>query len=423
MTRVTVLDGGLRVVTAQMSERDSVAVGVWVRCGSRDEPARLNGVSHVVEHLAFKGTRRRTGEQITREIEGAGGLLDASTGEESTCYYAQVLPGDLACAVDVLLDMVTAPAFRADQLEVQKDIVIEEIRAIEDRPASLVEDLFSEALWGRHPLGRRILGTERSIRAITRADLVDFHRRLYTRGACVVAFAGRVDHDDAVALVRRAARRMRDGGRHAFRPATSRQRARRIVAQARETEEAHVVLGFKTFRRGHPARFALKIVSTLLGENMSSRLFEHVREKRGLAYSIHSGVDRYIDTGCLYVGGGFDSARLDVALRAIARELERLRTRRVPRAELERAKQYVLGQFTMGLEKTISRMVWVGENLLLGGRAPDQARTIRRLEAVTADDVLRVARMVVRANRMSLATIGPPQDEHRLARSIEIKTV
>jgi predicted Zn-dependent peptidase len=193
--------------------------------------------------------------------------------------------------------------------------------------------------------------------------------------------------------------------------------------QARDTEEAHVTLGFKTFRREHPGRFALKIVSTLLGENMSSRLFENVREKHGLAYSIQSGVDRFMDTGCFYVGGGFDVARLPVALRAIVRELDRLRVRRVPPVELERAKQYVLGQFTMGLEKTISRMVWVGENLLLSGRVPDQARTIRRLKAITADDVQRVARMVVRANRMSLATIGPPLDEQRLVRSIEMKTV
>jgi len=421
--QVTVLDGGLRVVTAEMADRESVSVGVWLRCGSRDEAARVNGISHFIEHLVFKGTRRRTGEALTREIEGAGGSLNASTGEESTFYYAQVLRDHLACAVDVLLDMVIAPRFRADQLDVQKDIVLEEIRMIEDRPASLVEDLFSEALWGRHPLGRRILGTERSMRGITRADLVEYHRRRYTRGACVVAFAGRVNHDEAVALVRRAARGMRTARRPAFRAANSRQRAPRIVVQRRETEEAHVVLGFKTFPRGHPGRFALKIMSTLLGENMSSRLFEHVREKRGLAYSIHSGIDRYIDSGCLYIGGGFDAARLDVALRAVVHELERLRVRRVPRAELERAKQYVLGQFRMGLEKTMSRMVWMGESLLMSGRVPDEARTVRRIEALTADDVQRVARMVLRPNRMSVAAIGPPHDERRLARSIEMKTV
>lgn len=422
MTRLTVLDGGLRVVTAEMADRESVSVGVWLRCGSRDEAARVNGISHFIEHLVFKGTRRRTGEALTREIEGAGGSLNASTGEESTFYYAQVLPERLRCAVDVLLDMVTAPTFRADQLDVQKDIVVEEIRMVEDRPASLVEDLFSEALWGTHPLGRRILGTERSIRKITRRDLVEYHRRRYTRAACVVAFAGRVDHDEAVALVGRAARGMQAGRAHTFRPANSRQRAPRIVVQGRETEEAHVVLGFKTFARAHPARFALKIVSTLLGENMSSRLFERVRERRGLAYSIHSGIDRYVDSGCLYIGGGFDAARLDVALRAVVRELERLRTRRVPRAELERAKQYALGQFRMGLEKTMSRMVWVGENLLLGGRVPDAARTVRRIEAVTTDEVQRVARMVLRPNRMSVAVIGPPRDEQRLARSIEMAT-
>lgn len=420
MMQVTALDGGLRVVTAEMPDRASVAVGVWVRCGSRDEPARLNGISHFIEHLAFKGTRRRSGEQITREIEGAGGSINASTGEENTFYYAQVLPENLELAVDVLLDMIVRPAFRADQLDVQKDIVLEEIRMIEDRPASLVEDLFSEALWDTHPLGRRIVGTERSIGSISRADLLGYHRRMYARNACVVALAGRVRHDEAVRLVRAAARRMPAGRRQRFRPADNRGRAARICMQPRETEEAHVVLGFRTFPRSHPARFALKLASTLLGENMSSRLFENVREKRGLAYSIQSGIDRYVDTGCIYVGGGFDTARLTSALRAIVRELDRLRARRVPRGELERAKRYVLGQFTMGLERSMSRMVWMGENLLLSGRVPDAARVVRRIEALTADDVQRVARMVFRPHRMGLAYIGPAQDEARLARSIEL---
>jgi predicted Zn-dependent peptidase len=420
MTQVTTLDGGLRVVTAELPGRESVAVGIWVRCGSRDEPARLNGVSHFIEHLAFKGTRRRSGEQITREIEGAGGSINASTGEESTFYYAQVLPRDIDRAVDVLVDMVVGPAFRADQLEVQKDIVIEEIRMIEDRPASLVEDLFSEVLWDSHPLGRRIVGTEQSVRSISRADLVGYHRRMYARNACVVALAGRVRHDEAVRLVRAAAGRMPARSRQRFRPARTRQRAPHVCALARETEEAHLVLGFRTFPRSHPARFALKVASTLLGENMSSRLFENVREKRGLAYSIHSGIDRYVDTGCFYVGGGFDPARVTAALRAVVRELDRLRVRRVPRGELERAKRYVVGQYMMALERSMSRMVWMGENLLLGGRVPDAARVVRRIEALTADDVQRVARMVFQPYRMGLAYIGPPQDEARLARSIEL---
>ncbi len=423
MMRMTTLDGGLRVVTAEMPERDSVAVGVWVRCGSRDEPARLNGVSHFIEHLAFKGTRRRTGEQITREIEGAGGTFNASTNEESTFYHAQVLPGNLDQAVDVLLDMVSRPAFRADQLGVQKDIVIEEIRMIEDRPSCVVEDLFSEALWGHHPLGRRILGTERSVRGIARADLVAYHRRMYGREACVVALAGKVRHDEAVKLVRALAHRMPAGRRRSFRRAGMRQRAPRIAQQSRETEESHVVLGFKTFHRDHPWRFGLKIVSTLLGENMSSRLFENVREKRGLAYSIHSGIDRYVDAGCFYVGGGFDTARLPVALRAIMRELDRLRARRVPRAELERARQYTLGQFTMALEKSMSRMVWMGENVLLSGRVPDPARTVKRIQAVSADDVQRIARAIFRPTRITLATVGPRQDEQRLARCLEMREI
>jgi len=421
MTHLTTLDGGLRVVTAEMPDRESVAVGVWLRCGSRDEPARLNGVSHLIEHYVFKGTRRRTGEQLTREIEGAGGSLDASTGEESTFYYAQVLPEHVGCAVDTLMDMVVAPTFQADQLDVQKDIVIEEIRMVEDRPASLVEDLFSEALWGTHPLGRRVLGTERSIAGITRADLVGYHKRMYARAAGVVALAGNVRHDKAVRLVERATRRMPSSKPPRFRSVVERQRRPVVEVRTRETEEGHIVLGFRTFPRQHPARFALRIISTILGENMSSRLFENVREKRGLAYSIYSGIDRYIDTGCFYVGGGLDTARLTVGLRAVVRECERLRVHRVPRAELDRAKQYAVGQLSMGLEKSMSRMIWMGEELLLSGRVPDAAETVRRLRGVTAGDVQRVARMVFRPSRMGLAYIGPPQDEARLRRSIELE--
>jgi predicted Zn-dependent peptidase len=421
MMRVTTLDGGLRVVTAEMPERESVAVGVWVRCGSRDEPARLGGVSHFIEHLAFKGTRRRTGEQITREIEGAGGTINASTGEETTFYHAQVLPEGLPLAVDVLLDMVSGPVFRADQLDVQKDIVIEEIRTLEDQPSCVVEDLFSEALWAPHALGRRILGTARTVRAMRRADIAGYHRRMYTRGSCVVALAGKVCHDEALRLVRAAVRRLPAGGPLRVRRADGRRRAPRRLTVSRETEEAHVVLGVKTFPREHPWRFGLKIISTLLGENMSSRLFENVREKRGLAYSIQSGVDRFMDTGCFYVGGGFDVARLPVALRAIVRELDRLRVRRVPPVELERAKQYVLGQFAMALEKSMSRMIWMGENLLLSGRVPDPARTVERVKAVSADDVQRIAQGIFRPGRIHLAYVGPAQDEQRLARCLELK--
>jgi len=421
MMRVTTLDGGLQVVTAEMPERGSVAVGVWLRCGSRDEPARLNGISHFVEHLVFKGTRRRTGEQITREIEGAGGSINASTGEESTFYHAQVLPENLGRAVDILFDMVARPTFRADQLDVQKDIVIEEIRMVEDQPAYLVDDLFSEALWGRHPLARRITGTERSVRGICRGDIVAYHRRMYTRGACVVALAGKVCHDEAVERVRAATRGVPAGGRRAFRRVAGRRRAPRVVTRARETEEAHVVLGFPTFRRDHPWRFGLKIISTLLGENMSSRLFENVREKRGLAYSIRSGIDRYVDTGCFYVGGGFDVKRLSLALRAIVRELDRLRTKRVPGAELDRAKQYALGQFAMALERSMTRMVWMGENVLLSGRLPDEAETIKRIKAVSADDVQRIARAVFRPKTIGAAVIWPARDERRLARYLEMK--
>ncbi|MBN1917487.1 MAG: insulinase family protein [Verrucomicrobia bacterium] len=423
MTYVTTLDGGLRVVTAEMPDRQSVSVGVWLRCGSRDESARLNGISHFIEHYVFKGTRRRTGEQITREIEGVGGSLDASTGEESTFYYAHVLPEHLECAVDTLMDMVVSPTFPADQLDVQKDIVLEEIRMVEDRPSSLVEDLFSEALWGTHPLGRRVLGTVGTIERMTRADLVGYQKRMYTRAGCVVALAGNVRHDAAVKLVGRGARRMPGPPTARFRRVVERQRRPVVKVFARETEEGHVVLGVRTFRRGHPARFALRIISTILGENMSSRLFENVREKRGLAYSIYSGIDRYMDTGCLYVGGGLDTARLTVGLRAIVHEFDRLRRHRIGRAELERAKQYAVGQLTMGLEKSMSRVVWIGENLLLSGCVPDPAETIRRLRAITADDVQRVARLVFRPGRTALAYIGPVQDEARLRRSIELEAL
>lgn len=405
--KIEKLDNGLRVVTTCMPQMHSVAVGVWVACGLRHEPKHLNGISHFVEHLVFKGTKNRTDQQISQSIEGVGGVLNASTGEEITFYYSQVPREKFALAVEVLLDIAINPTFKEEYLEKQRSIVLEEIHMYEDRPSSVVQDMINEVMWGNHPLGRRILGTEKSVQGISRADIVEYHRRMYGAGNCVLSVAGAATHEEVVARVREHSRHITRGARHRFKRVKDVQRKSRALFHQRETEQCHFCLGVRTFHREHPDRFALKLLSTLLGENMSSRLFQEVREKRGLAYSIYTDIDRYIDTGALVISAGVVIDRTREAIATVLREVKKLKDKPVSKRELGRAREYVLGQVKMGMDRVMSQMMWAGENLLLSREVPSHEKIMRRLQAVTTDDIHRIANKIFVDDRLNLALIGP----------------
>ncbi len=415
---VTRLDNGLRIATTNMPNMKSVSIGVWFGCGSRYESKRINGISHLIEHFAFKGTRKRPGDEICETIEGLGGEINASTSEESTVYYIRIRREKLPLATEVLLDMVINAVFRKDLLEKQRDIVVEEIHMHEDRPSSHASILFDRLMWGRHPLGFHVLGTVESTSNITRKEIVKYTRKMYCSNNCVVAAAGDIDHEDFVRLVMKHSRNLRCGREVAFKPLRLRQRKPNLLVKQRETEQAHLLLGVPALRWSHRGRYALKLISTILGENMSSRLFKSVREERGYAYCINTGIDSFIDAGTFYVEAGIVTDKIKPAIRLIVREMSRLTRAKLPEKELERAKESVRGSLIMGSEQTISRMYWLGDSLRMANRIDEIDHTINAVMNVSAEGVRDLARCLFRQDRLNLALIGDIDSESSIEKCL-----
>ena len=405
--QVTRLPNGLRVATAAMTHVESVSIGVWVGAGGRYEPAAWSGISHFVEHLLFKGTRRRSARQLSEAIEGRGGELNAFTQEEDTCYFARVAAERTWEGLDVLLDMYLEPRLAPEDIGRERAVVVEEIMMGRDQPQQVVDEALGELLWPAHPLGRPITGTPETIGRLGRREIRQYLRDTYVPANTVLAFAGQVDHAACVERVGRYLAELPGGAPVRFAPVRPGLKPHRLCLVRKEIEQAHVALGIRTFGRHDPRRFALKLLSVVLGENMSSRLFQVVREEHGLAYAIQSGAHLFHDAGTLSVTAGLDSERIDRALHLIVRELRRLRDEPVGPRELARARDYAVGQIRLGLEGTGSQMMWVGEQIRAYGRIVSPEATIEALQAVTVSDVQDLARHILRPAGMSLAVVAP----------------
>lgn len=408
--QLTTLPCGTRVITSAIPHVESVSLGVWVGVGGRHEPNRLCGASHFMEHMLFKGTGRRSAHAISQEIEGRGGYLNAFTQEENTCFYARVPFDSMVPAFDVLADMYLDPKLAAAEIDRERAVIMEEMLMYRDQPQHLVHDMLGEALWHGHPLGRPIIGTENTVQSMSRDDLYGFWQQHYVPANTVFACAGKVQHDACVTLVSDALSARTRGRRSRFRKATPEVGLQPLSVVHREIEQVHAVLGIRLFGRTDERRFALQILSAVLGENMSSRLFQIVRERHGLAYSVHSSIQLFADTGALMISAGFDRARAKRALNLIVRELLRLRERRVPKAEFGRARDYLLGQMRLGLESTSNHMNWIGENLLALGRIVHPHDVIAKLQAVTPADVQAVANDVLTSDVVSLSLVTPSNE-------------
>lgn len=404
------LPSGVRVVTAPMPHVESVSLGVWIGAGGRCESARQSGVSHFLEHILFKGTARRTAREISQAIEGRGGDINAFTQEESTCYYARVAAPYTWQALDVLTDMILHPRLAPADIKKERDVIIEEIMMVRDQPHQQVEETLGELMWLNHPLGRPLAGTCESVRGIGREELLAYKRRHYVPSNIVIAFAGKVEHAACVERVRSAFPEAGGAAPEPFAPLGRAVRRKPLEVLSKEVEQAHLALGFRTFGRRDPQRFALKLLSVILGENMSSRLFQVVREQYGLAYAIQCGGHLFHDTGAFIVTGGLDRDRLDRALPLIARELRRIKEKPVGRAELERARDYSIGQIQLGLESTTSQMMWIGEHILAYGRVKAPEEGIQSLKKVTATDIQQLANRIVCGPQASLAMVLPDAD-------------
>ena len=411
MNRITELSNGVRVVTAPMPHMESVALGVWIGVGGRYESKRLCGISHFIEHLLFKGTTRRSAKQISQTVEGVGGYLNAFTGEESTCFYAKASYRHLDILLDVIGDMYLHPKFAVADIDKERRVIKEELLMYRDQPDHYVHELLTETLWPDHPLGRSLAGTPASLDGIVRATLLDFKRRSYSAGNTIVAVAGHCEHDDIVARVEQMLPVARAARPPRFEPARDGQRRARLRFLSKAVEQTHLAIAVRGFSRHDPRRYALKLASVILGENMSSRLFQTIREKHGLAYSIQSSTSYFSDTGALVISAGLDTKRLPKALRLVLQELGKLAKRPPSAEELRRAKDYAIGQMRLGLESTSNQMMWIGEHLLAYGfvQSPDEIEA--KIEAVTTDQIQEVAAAIFRNNRLNVAVITPSKDE------------
>lgn len=409
-TESTTLPSGLRVVSARMPHLASVSLGIWVGTGGRYETARENGAAHFIEHLLFKGTRNRSAARISQDIEGIGGYLNAFTDEELTCFYSRAVASRLPDLLDVLLDMFLQSRFAPAEIAKEREVILEEQSMYLDQPAEHVHDLLNAAQFPRHPLGRPVIGTRASVRRLDRPALLGFLGRHYVAQRTVVAAAGDMEHRELLRLVQAREAEFAQGSPAGPEPAPKPLGEPALKLHSQDTEQTHLALGFRTASRVDPRRFALRLLNVLFGENMSSRLFQVVREDNGLAYNIQSSVSGWSDCGDLVVSAGLDDGQLEKALRLILREARRLTERPPGRKELDRARDYALGQADLGLEGSEQVMMWLGEQMLAQGRISPPSHIKERLATVTPAEIRSVARDFLHAGGVSLALVSPRKD-------------
>ena len=398
----------------------SVSLGIWSAVGSRCEREGETGISHFLEHMLFKGTRRRSAAQISQEVEGLGGYINACTSEESTCYHARAHADQAAKLMDVLVDMYLNPVFDRQEITRERRVIKEEIAMTLDQPSQHVLELSDESLWPDQPLGRSIAGDERTLNRTRRRELAGFHARHYVSGSTVVVAAGDIRHRDLLDLAKRLAKRIPTGNRSSWFPAVNSQAHPEIKLFTRDMEQTQFALGIRTCSRHDPRRFALRLANVILGENMSSRLFQSIREEHGLAYSIYSTPNFYHDTGSLTIAAGLDTAHTQKALKLTLDELRRLRDKSPGAAELRRARDYLIGQLELSLESTESQMNWVGEQLLGFDKIipPDEIKA--RLNEIQPSDIRRVANDFFRPERLCLSLVSPLKSNRGLRKLIEL---
>lgn len=407
MYTVTQHPSGLTVATAELPHMASVSVGIWVGVGGRYEPAHLCGVSHFIEHMLFKGTRRRNAREISQDVEGVGGYLNAFTTEENTCFYSKACSGRFKDLWDVLADMFLNSTFDPAEVEKERNVIREELAMYLDQPQHHVQELLNETLWPDQPLGRPLTGTEKTLGRLQRPEMIGFMRANYVSHSTLVSVAGNCKHKDVVRAINSIAGRFPKSKRPSFQPATIEQKEPRLRLFTKATEQSQLALGIRTCSRHDERRFALRLLNVMLGENMSSRLFQVVREDRGLAYSIFSSLSFFDDVGALTVAAGLETERLQEALKLITGELHKFTTVAPNASELRRARDYVIGQMDLSLESTENQMIWLGEQWLGYGTLIPPEAIKARLREVTPSQIRAVARDFFRPERLSLALVSP----------------
>lgn len=413
MYKKTTLDNGLRIVTHDMKERDSVALGIWIGVGGRYEEDKIRGAAHFLEHVVFKGSRKYSCEEIKEKIEGVGGMLNAFTSEEQTCYYAKFPSKHLKRSFDVLGDMVFHPNIAPKDVKKESTVIIEEIKMYRDLPQYYVIELMDELLWPDHPLGKALTGTTETVAGMTSADLKKFHGNYYIPKNIVIAASGQLKHDDIVGLVKDRLSRVHHDNKIDFTRASNVQKSPRVNLFVKQTEQMHLALGMLGYHEEHPDRYALSLLSIILGGNMSSRLFVEVREKRGLAYSIGTSMKSLHDTGMFMVRAGVDNNKIVQTLDIVIKELEKIKRGGVTEGEFKRGKDYLIGQLVLGLEDTMEHMLWLGEGVISRDKLKTIKDVITKFNKVTRAHVKAVAKHILDPKHFNLAIVGNLKDEQQ----------
>ncbi len=402
---ITHLANGVRVITEEMPHVRSVSVGVWVASGSRREPPELNGITHFIEHMLFKGTVNRSAEDIARSVDSIGGNLDAFTAKELVCYNTKVLDEHLSQAFDVLADLVLNPMFRDEDLAKEKGVILEELKMEEDSPDYLVHEIFTSNFWKDHSLGRPILGTKESIKRFDRDAVCNFYRDAYTPANMVITAAGHLTHTRMVDLARQyfSGLAVRESTFVDRPPATH---ARIALRNKKALEQVHLCLGVPSYPLPHEERFGCYILNTLLGGGMSSRLFQNIRERQGLAYAVFSELNPYRDTGCLSIYAGTSLEAAKKVVESILKEFRELKDMKGEPEELRRAKDHLKGSLMLSLESTSSRMSNLARQEMYFGRFFSLDELVESIEAVTGDQVQRLAQRFFDQKQIALTILG-----------------
>lgn len=414
MYKETVLDNGLKVLTNRLPDVHSLSVGLWIKTGGRYETSKNQGISHFMEHMLFKGTKRRSCQQIKQDIEEKGGAFNAFTSEECVCYYVKILSQQLTLACDVLSDMVLNSVFNEEEIEKERKVIFEEIRMYLDLPMQYVHDLLDELLWPDHPLGLPLVGTYDIVGAISRKDLKAQKDIFYVPNNIIAVACGDIKHDEFAAVMKKTFNRKKPVRQPVFEKASSSMGAKQTIFFHKDTEQTHLCLGFRGLSRKHPLRYGLALLNIILGGNMSSRLFNEIREKRSLAYEIGSSAKSYSDTGSFFIHAGIDNRKLKQAVSIMIKELGKVKKYLVSKRELDMAKEYFKSGLLMALESTMSNMLFLGEQLSITGKIHTRDKILDAVEKVDADMIKEVAARLFKPKALKLAVIGPQMEEERL---------
>lgn len=406
MYKHTTLKNGLQVITHKMPGASSISLGIWIKAGGRNEKESSAGISHFLEHLVFKGTKKYSCEGLKQSIEGIGGSLNGFTSMEHTCFLVKVLAKHMNLALDVLSEMVLLPVLKTSDIQREKGVILAELKMYQDRPAHLVHDFLEKIMWPNQSLGRPLIGKEKTILSVNRNKLIQYREKHYVPDNIVITACGDVSHDKLIKTVKARFGGLAGKQKTMFDKALICEGSRSKL-HSKKTEQTRIALGFYAYPAEHKDRFALSMLHIILGGNMSSRLFNEVREKRGLAYDISSGIRRYSDTGVFTIDAGVAHKKTVESIRIILEQLKKMKTRAVTKDELKRAQEYYIGQFFLMMEETLEHMFWIGDEFLDSGEVKTPQYILKHVKKVSIDDIIRVARDIFIEDHLRLAVVGP----------------